>query len=78
MFGNLINGLLDAGGALLDMLPLCPFVQFQQFMLTNEILMWLNWFIPMDAIIGLVNTWLAAVTVWYVAKKGLRWANIIS
>ena len=78
MLTSFVDTLVSAGNRLLDTLPLCPFVQFQEFMLTNELLSWLNWFVPMDAIIGLVNAWLAAITIWYIAKTGLRWAKVIS
>jgi len=78
MLTSFVDSLVNVGNRLLDTLPLCPFIQFQEFMLTSEMLGWLNWFIPMDAIIGLVNAWLAAITIWYIAKTGLRWAKIIS
>jgi hypothetical protein len=78
MITDAINGLARVGDAFLDMLPLCPFYRVQEITLTNEILSWLSWFIPFDAIIGLLNAWLAAIVIWYIAKKGLRWAKIIS
>jgi hypothetical protein len=78
MFTGLIESLTRAGNAMLGTLPLCPFYRVQEITLSNELLSWLSWFIPFDAIIALLNAWLAAIAVWYIAKKALRWAKIIS
>ena len=78
MLTNFVDALVRAGNGLLDILPLCPFHRMQEVQLSNEMLGWMSWFIPFDAIIALLNAWLAAIAIWYMAKKGLRWAKIIS
>ena len=78
MLERFVNGLVNTGNSFLDMLPVCPFYRVQEITLSNEMLSWLSWFIPFDAIIALINAWLAAVILWYTAKKGLRWARFIS
>jgi hypothetical protein len=78
MLTEFTNAISRAGNGFLDMLPICPFYRVQEITVSNEILSWLSWFIPFDAMVGLINAWLAAVSVWYVAKKAMRWAKIIS
>ena len=78
MITNIIQALMNAGDAVLGMLPVSPFIRMEQIALDNQVLGWISWFIPFDAIIGLLNAWLAAIVVWYFSKKTLRWAKIIS
>jgi len=77
MISSIIQGLTDAGTAVLNLLPTCPFYQAQQIIIDNQILGWIAWVVPFPEIIALLNAWLAAILVWYVSKKALRWAKLI-
>jgi len=72
----IING-IGALGGVLDNLPLCPFHQVNAVVLDSQLLSMLAWFVPFDAIISLLQTWLVSIAGWYVAKTGLRWKRII-
>jgi hypothetical protein len=78
MLTSLIQALINAGNAALSLLPLSPFYGVQQVVVDSEILSWLAWFIPFDAIVALLQAWCVAIGVWYIATKALRWAKMIS
>ena len=71
-----LNGVASLGD-MASVLPRCPFVSVNAVVLDNRILSMLAWFIPFDAIIGLLQAWLAAVGVWYVVKTAMRWKRLI-
>jgi hypothetical protein len=78
MLTNMQQGLVNAGNNIINLLPLCPFYRMQEITINSQMLSWLSWFIPFDAIIALLQAWLSAITVWYIAKTALRWAKVIS
>jgi hypothetical protein len=61
----------------IDALPICPFIHLQNLPINSEFLSFMAWFIPFPQIIALLQTWVAAVAVWYVVKIGMRWAKAI-
>ena len=78
MLTSFMQSLINGGNRILNTLPLCPFYSIQAITIDNQILSWLSWFIPFDAMIALLNAWLAAIVVWYAAKTVMRWSKIIS
>jgi len=78
MLTQLIQSLINIGTAALSMLPMSPFIGIQQVVVDSELLSWLAWFIPFDAIVALLSAWCVAIAVWYIATKALRWAKMIS
>lgn len=36
----------------------------------------LNWFIPVYSFVAILQTWLTAITIWYVYQCFLRWAKV--
>ncbi|MCL2189882.1 MAG: hypothetical protein FWC16_12870 [Defluviitaleaceae bacterium] len=78
MITTLVQPLINAGNRILDTLPLCPFVSIEAITLDNQTLAAISWFIPFNEIIALLNTWLAAIVIWYAAKTVMRWAKMIS
>jgi len=80
MLTELVQGIIDGLGNVTDaaeVLPLSPFYQIQAVAVDNEILAFISWLVPFEAIIPLMYSWLAAISVWYLAKKALRWARLI-
>lgn len=62
-----------------SLLPLSPFrglVNYVQGIQTQ--LQWLNWFIPVRAMLELFGTWLLAVAAFYALSIVLRWLKAIS
>lgn len=61
----------------LNLLPDSPF----QMLSTSTIepyLKAINWVIPIDFMISTMETWLAAIAVYYIYQAVLRWARAIS
>jgi len=77
MITDMIQGIVDGATNLIGLLPTSPFYRLHAFVLSNEIMAWMSWFIPFAEIIALLQAWTAAILVWYVAKKTLRWARLI-
>lgn len=66
--------------SIISIFPESPFVVISDMVANSDIVSWLpfvNWFIPIGAISGLVASWLSAVAVYYVYQIVLRWAKVI-
>jgi len=63
----------------LGFLPLSPFRAMHEsgVLQGNRFTVILSLFIPFGPILATLQTWLAAIILWYLAKKGLRWAKFI-
>lgn len=72
--GETVSGI---GNKILDILPKSPFTFLDANPQVREILGFLNWFIPIDTMIGMTEAWLTAIGVYYVLQAILRWAKII-
>jgi len=80
MLTNLIQRIIDGManlGSAVDRLPVSPFQSIEQLAIDHQILSFAAWLIPFPQIIALLQAWIAAIAVWYVAKTALRWAKII-
>lgn len=79
-FVNVINGaiqgLADIGHAALEILPISPFLAWQN-VLDNDLLGMLNWFVPIGDMIVILEAWGIAIGLWYLAMIVLRWVKII-
>ena len=80
MLTNMIQSLLDGIGNLMDAtsgLPGSPFRNIEAVTVDNQILGMIAWFVPFNAIISLLQSWLVSVGIWYLAKKSMRWSKLI-
>lgn len=78
-FTQIIINILGAlGSTVIMLLPLSPFLYFNAIMLDNQLLRFLAWIVPIPQIIILLQTWVSAVTVFYISKVILRWVKIVS
>lgn len=59
-------------------LPLSPFKQYWTALADNEVIQYMNWFIPVGEFIAITVTWLAAIAVFYAYQVILRWLKAIS
>lgn len=59
-------------------LPLSPFKQSWTALADNEVIQYMNWFIPVGEFIAITVTWLAAIAVFYAYQVILRWLKAIS
>lgn len=79
MFESLTDSLVSFGRSVLDLLPESPFM-FLQDMTNTEVYDWLkmlNWFIPINSFIGILEAWLSGILVYYVYQIVLRWIKVI-
>jgi len=74
---SVLNLLNDIYQSLLDVLPDSPF-QFNFSDDFNEILGYINYFIPFSWIANTLLVWLGCVLSYYLVSVVMRWAKMIS
>lgn len=72
--GETVSGI---GNKLLDMLPKSPFYFLDANPQIKEILSFLNWFFPIDAMIAITEGWLTVIVIYYGFQFILRWIKFI-
>ncbi|MCM1305418.1 MAG: hypothetical protein NC306_15135 [Butyrivibrio sp.] len=70
-----LDGLLDG---LLSLFPGSPFAPFIDELGEMPYLGYINWFIPIGAMLDIGAAWLTAVTVYYLYSVLARWIKLIS
>ncbi len=76
---DFMKGLLDrllAG--VLSVLPLSPFAEIISSLSALPFLGYLNWFIPVGALLKIGSAWLAAIGLYYLYSVIMRWIKLIS
>lgn len=63
--------------AVLILLPDSPFSTFEIPSEVKEILGYINYFVPIGAMLGIATGWLAAIGVYYLCQTILRWVKTI-
>ena len=63
----------------IKLFPTSPFVILEEMASSDfyEWLQMLNWFIPINTFVGILETWLSAVAVYCVYQVVLRWVKVI-
>lgn len=61
----------------LNLLPMSPFTKYIDAVETLPYLSYLNWFIPIGALIAIGQAWLVAVGIFYLYSIILRWIKAI-
>lgn len=76
---GLTSDVYDAIEGALSFLPDSPFLFLQDFgnSPVGQWLGWLNWFIPIQAFVVILEAWCSAILVYYVIQIILRWAKAI-
>lgn len=81
MFKEFWNGLMDVTNdilnAILFMLPDSPFANVEIPQEVYKILGYVNYFIPIRAMLVIGSSWLAAIGVYYLFQVGLRYVKAI-
>ena len=63
---------------LLSLLPHSPFTSIKSFLKPIEpYLGYLNWFVPVDWILGVLVAWLGAIATFYIYSIIMRWVKMI-
>lgn len=70
---------LQAAEWALGILPDSPFLVLDTMDTTEfyQYFKWLNWFIPVGAILNVLTLWCTAILVYYVVQIVLRWSRAI-
>ena len=63
---------------IISVLPLSPFAQFYSQWTTPEWVGWLNWILPVGAMLKVMAAWLGAIALYYVYSVVARWIGLIS
>lgn len=84
MFGNimdsLINWLNGIASAAILLLPESPFSELSIATFPGafgDVMGWINYFVPIGAMLGIMTTYLVAVLAWYTVRWILRVAQYI-
>jgi len=69
----------DLAEAALSLLPNSPFLFLQEMSNSPVVqwLAWLNWFIPINTFVAILEAWCSAILVYYVIQIMMRWAKAI-
>lgn len=80
---NILGGVTDWGfkllilSVVLVLLPESPFSMINQYITQVPYLQYLNWFIPFTQLVGVMEFWLAVVTIYYGYMMALRYTHVI-
>ncbi len=77
IFNALKNFLISTINVFLAFLPDCPFEKYIQATVDNDVLKYINWFIPVQDFIAIGEAWLVSIGVFYLYQVILRWLKII-
>lgn len=73
IFGWLESGLSNV----LDLLPDSPFADLATQVSSLPYIGWLNWFVPVGAIVTTFAIWVSAIIVLYIGSIVLRWMKVL-
>lgn len=73
-FGELVN---KFASMILSVLPHSPVQKYLASFDKLPYLGWLNWFVPVSAIITVAETWLVCIGLFYLYQIILRWVRAI-
>lgn len=77
MLDFLVGFLRSVMGGLVSLLPQSPFQDFYSTLgMVSDGLRWLNWFVPVGTLLGIMTVWLVAIAGYYVFKALLHWVGL--
>lgn len=81
LFSGIVNSFLDKAEELLSnvilFLPTSPFRAYMDSFSNFPYLSAINYFIPINVLIGITETWVTAIGLYYFYSVVLRWAKAI-
>lgn len=76
------NGLGDIFNSLktyfIELLPDSPFSMIEKTPWLNNILGYVNYFVPIDMMLGTLGLWLSCIGTYYLVMVILRWMKVLS
>lgn len=79
MWDALSDALVSFAVGVVELFPTSPFVILDE-MANSEFYEWLqmvNWFIPVNTFVAILEAWLPCVAAYYVYQVVLRWVKVI-
>lgn len=76
-FNSVSSGFKELGHKLLTVLPKSPIVYLEADPQIKTYLGYVNWFIPIYAMISVLEAWLVCIAVYYVVSVALRWLKVV-
>ena len=76
-FSGLIDSFQGFIDSLIDALPKSPIVYLSSSPEIEKFMGYVNFFIPIYTMIGLVEAWLTALVTYYVVSVILRWLKVV-
>lgn len=76
-----MDGFSQVGQKIIDLLPGSPFSGLIASLKKSQIMQYMpyiNWIIPVKAMLVVFNTWLIALATYLLLSALLRWAKLIS
>lgn len=80
MWDALSDSLVSLGLRIISIFPaspLQPLIQSLKGSAVAEVLGYVNWFVPIGTMIGILTGWLACIAAYYVYQIILRWIKVI-
>lgn len=72
--GNFLAGVFNG---ILVVLPNSPFQKIMMNDSVHQILKWLNYFVPISFMLSVLQSWLFAISIFYLWQLMLRWVKAI-
>lgn len=77
MLDFLVEFLRSVLGSVVSLLPASPLESvYGSLAIVGEGLGWLNWFVPVGTLLGIMTAWLAAIAGYYLYKALLHWIGV--
>lgn len=67
----------DVVNAIILLLPTSPFSTYELPSEVKELLGYVNYFVPIKAMLDIATAWVACIASYYIYQTILRWANAI-
>ena len=80
MFDTLTSGLVTLALNIISVFPaspIQPLLASLRSSAVSELLGFVNWFVPIGTMLGILSGWLACVAAYYVYQILLRWIRVV-
>lgn len=80
MFDSLTSSLVSVALNIINLFPaspLQPLIQSLHGSAVEDVLSYVNWFVPIGTMISVLTGWLACIAAYYVYQIILRWIKVI-
>lgn len=79
MWDALTSTVISFIGSILNLLPNSPFLVLNDLSSTDyyQWIQWLNWFIPINTFVSILEAWVTGLALYYLYQIALRWVKAI-